>query len=52
MEPMKDKETDTCNEAMKNTFKRFGGPDSIYCDEEADFTDEKILQPWETKNIK
>ncbi len=44
MEPMKDKEADTCNKAMENIFKRLGVPDSIYCDEGSEFTNKKFLQ--------
>ena len=52
MEPMKDKEANTCNKAIENIFQRLGVPDSIYCDEGSEFTNKKILQLLETKNIK
>ena len=52
MEPMKGKEANTCNKAIENIFQRLGVPDSIYCDEGSQFTNKKILQLLETKNIK
>jgi IS30 family transposase len=51
MEPMKDKEADTCNKAMDNIFKRFGVPDSMYCDEGSEFTNKKFLQLMEREKI-
>jgi hypothetical protein len=30
MEPLKDKEADTCTNAMENIFKRLGVPETIY----------------------
>jgi hypothetical protein len=32
MEPMKDKESTTCNKAMENVFERLGIPETIYSD--------------------
>jgi len=52
MEPMKDKEANTCNKAIENIFQCLGVPDSIYCDKGSEFTNEKFLQLLETKNIK
>ena len=52
MEPMKDKESSTCNKVIENIFKRLGVSDSIYCNEGSEFTNKKILQLLETKNIK
>ena len=52
MEPMKDKEADTCTKAMENIFKRMGVPESIYCDEGSEFTNKKFLQMLDSKNIK
>ena len=43
MEPMKDKESNTCNKAMESIFKRMGIPESIYCDEGSEFTNKKFL---------
>ena len=43
MEPMKDKEATTCNNAMETIFKRMGIPESIYCDEGSEFTNKKFL---------
>ena len=33
MEPMKDKESTTCNKAMEKIFDRLGIPETIYSDE-------------------
>ncbi len=33
IEPMKDKESNTCNKAMENIFDRLGIPETIYSDE-------------------
>ena len=44
MEPMKDKEADTCTKAMENIFKRLGIPETIYCDEGSEFTNNKFIQ--------
>ena len=44
MEPMKDKESDTCTKAMENIFKRLGIPETIYCDEGSEFTNNKFIQ--------
>lgn len=52
MEPMKDKESNTCNKAMENIFKRMGTPESIYSDEGSEFTNKKFLDLLESKNIK
>jgi hypothetical protein len=52
MEPMKDKESDTCTKAMENIFKRLGVPETIYCDEGSEFTNKKFLQMLDSKNIK
>ena len=52
MEPMKDKEADTCTKAMENIFKRLGVPETIYCDEGSEFTNKKFLQMLDSKNIK
>ena len=52
MEPMKDKESDTCNKAIENIFKRLGKTESIYCDEGSEFTNKNFLQLMDTENIK
>ena len=52
MEPLKDKEADTCNKAMDNIFKSLGIPESIYCDEGSEFTNKKFPQLLDSKNIK
>ena len=44
MEPIKDKEADTCTKAMENIFKRLGNPETIYCDEGSEFTNNKFIQ--------
>lgn len=51
MEPMKDKEADTCNKAMEKIFEKMGIPESIYCDEGSEFTNKKFLQLLERHNI-
>ncbi len=43
MEPMKDKESTTCNKAMEKVFDRLGIPDNINCDEGSELTNNKFL---------
>ncbi len=49
MEPMKDKEADTCNKARENIIKHLGVPES---DMGSELTNEKFLQLLENKGIK
>ena len=44
MEPMKDKESKTCNAAMEKIFDRLGIPKTIYSDEGSEFTNNKFIQ--------
>ena len=44
MEPMKDKEANTCNKAMENIFSRLGIPETIYSDEGSEFTNNSFIQ--------
>ncbi len=49
MEPMKDKESDTCIKAIENIFKRIGVPQSIYCDEDSEFTNKILSNYWKIR---
>jgi hypothetical protein len=51
MEPMKDKESNTCNKAMDNVFDRLGIPETIYSDEGSEFTNNKFIQLLEKHKI-
>jgi len=51
MEPMKDKEANTCNKAMENVFSRLGIPETIYSDEGSEFTNNKFIQLLEKHKI-
>jgi hypothetical protein len=44
MEPMKDKESTTCNKAMEKIFDRLGIPKTIYSDEGSEFTNNSFIQ--------
>ena len=44
MEPMKDKESTTCNKAMEKIFDRLGIPETIYSDEGSEFTNNSFIQ--------
>ena len=52
MVPMKNKEADTVNQAMKKILKNLGTPESIYCDEGSEFTNNKFLQLLDDDKIK
>ena len=38
MKPLKEKEVDTCDKAVKNIFNCVGVPEFIYCDEGSELT--------------
>ena len=44
MEPMKDKESTTCNKAMEKIFDRLGIPETIYSDEGSEFTNNSFIK--------
>ena len=44
MEPMKDKESTTCNKAMEKIFDRLGIPETIYSDEGSEFTNNNFIK--------
>jgi hypothetical protein len=52
MKPLKEKEVDTCDKAVKNIFNCVGVPEFIYCDEGSELTNKKILQLLENIDIK
>jgi len=51
MEPMKDKEANTCNTAMEAILQRMGIPETIYSDEGSEFTNKKFLDLLKSKKI-
>ena len=51
MEPMKDKESKTCNAAMEKIFDRLGIPETIYSDEGSEFTNGSFLKLLEKHKI-
>ncbi len=51
MEPMKEKEINTCNKAMDNVFSQLGIPETIYSDEGSEFTNNAFVQLLEKYKI-
>jgi hypothetical protein len=44
MEPIKDKESTTCNKAKEKVFDRLGIPETISSDESSEFTNDSFIQ--------
>ena len=49
---MKNKEADTVKQALKKILKHLGTPETIYCDEGSEFTNNKFLQLLDDDKIK